>query len=72
MDSKGFRGYVGKSKDVYEGSSVLQELARKKYLECALKCGGVYSVRCMNGDKMLSPNEIARKTTGILREAGLV
>lgn len=72
VDSKGFRGYVGKSKDVYEGSSVLQELARKKYLECALKCGGVYSVRCMNGDKMLSPNEIARKTTGILREAGLV
>ncbi len=72
VDSKGFRGYVGKSKDVYEESSVLQELARQKYLECALKCGGVYSVCCMNGGKMLNPNEISRKITGILGVAGLL
>ncbi len=72
VDNKGFRGYVGKSKDVYEASSVLQELARQKYLECALECSGVYSVCCMNGGKMLSPNEISRKIVGILGETGLV
>ena len=67
---KGFRDYVGNSKDVYESIPTLQERARLKYLEYADRLDNVFVIPCMEGTELKSIDAIGelidRALEGIL------
>lgn len=53
VEKKGFRGYVGDKKDVYEEQPSLQERAREKYLAFARRLPGCEVVPCMENGALL-------------------
>lgn len=53
VDKKGFRGYVGEKKDVYEEQSSMQERGRRKYAEFAERLDNAVLIPCMQEGKLL-------------------
>ena len=72
VDSKGFRGYVGDGRDVYESSKPMQQRAREKYTEIAERFEDTVIITCGRGRSMLPPEEIAEKVLSVLIERGLI
>ncbi len=68
VDKKGFRDYVGDARDVYEAIPSIQERARLKYREYAKRLDGVFLVRCMEGSRLKSIDEIADDVTAALND----
>ena len=60
VDKKGFRDYVGNSRDVYESIGSIQTRARKKYAEYAKRLDNVKLIPCMDGETLLSIDTIAK------------
>ncbi len=72
VSKKGFRGYVGEGKDVYEESHGIQRRAREKYLEIADRRDDIMVLPCMRGELFLSVDEIAAQTVKALNERGIL
>lgn len=72
VDKKGFRGYVGEKRDVYEANGGMQARARAKFLECAERFDDIAVVQCMGGSGMLSPETISDAVIACLCERGLL
>lgn len=53
VDKKGFRGYVGEKKDVYEEQSSMQERGRRKYAEFAQRLPNAVLIPCMEEGRLL-------------------
>ncbi len=67
VDKKGFRGYVGSQRDVYEALPDIQQRAREKYLAYARRMPEIRIVPCMTADGGLkSIGEIGRLIDGAL------
>ena len=54
VDKKGFRGYVGEKKDVYEEQSSLQERGRRLYTAFAARLDNAVLIPCMENGALLS------------------
>ena len=72
VDQKGFRGYVGEGRDVYESSLGMQERARNMYLAAAERYGDITVIDCMEGGAMRSPDDIAKSVMDELKTRGLI
>ena len=59
VDKKGFREYVGNTRDVYESIDSIQTRARRKYAEYAARIPNVRLIPCMDGDRLLPIDTIA-------------
>lgn len=59
VDKKGFRDYVGNSKDVYEQLGSIQSRARRRYLEYASRLDNCKIINCMSAGELMSINDIA-------------
>lgn len=59
VDKKGFRDYVGNSRDVYESIPSIQARARKKYQEFAERLDSVVFIPCMKNGKLQSIDAIS-------------
>ena len=60
VDNKGFREYVGNARDVYESIDSIQTRARRKYAEYAERLPNVKLIPCMDDEKLLSIDAIAK------------
>lgn len=69
---KGFRGYVGDKKDVYEAEAGIQKRARKKYLEYAKRLDNICVVRCMENGCLLPPEGVAKRVQSALTALGIM
>lgn len=58
VDRKGFRGYVGEKKDVYEEQSSMQERGRRLYSEFAGRLGNARLIPCMKDGALLPIEEV--------------
>ena len=72
VDKKGFREYVGKSKDVYEKSTGIQQRAREKYLEYAERFDDIAVIKCTENGTMLPSAEITAEVERELVRRGLL
>lgn len=72
VDSKGFRGYVGSGRDVYEKSEGIQERARNMYLSAAERYGDIAVIDCMSGEGMRSPEDIAKSVMDELKKREII
>ena len=72
MQKKGFRGYVGEGKDVYEASDSLQARVRMKYLECAQRRDDIAVVPCMQQGMLLSMERVSQLTLDALKARGML
>lgn len=61
VDKKGFREYVGNTRDVYESIGSIQLRARKKYQEFAKKLDSVVFIPCMKDGQLESIETIASR-----------
>lgn len=59
VDKKGYRDYVGNTRDVYEAIPSIQERARLQYLAYAKRLDNVFIIPCMEGERLKSIEEIA-------------
>ncbi len=69
---KGFRGYVGEGKDVYEASHSIQRRAMEKYLALAKGREDMAVIPCMKNGALLPVEEIASAVMRALEARGLV
>jgi len=60
VDKKGFRGYVGNSRDVYEALPDIQQRARAKYHAYAARMPEIRIIPCMENGKLKSIAAIGR------------
>lgn len=72
VDQKGFREYVGSGRDVYERNRGIQERARDMYIAASERYDDVEIIRCMDGDRMKSPETIGEEVLGVMRSRGLI
>lgn len=72
VDNKGFRGYVGSGRDVYEANAGMQSRARAKFLECAEAFDDIAVIQCMGENGMLPPDEINDRLVSVLTERGII
>ncbi len=61
VDKKGFREYVGTTRDVYESIDSIQMRARTKYQEFAKKLDSVVFIPCMKDGRLESIETIAAR-----------
>lgn len=61
VDKKGFREYVGNTRDVYESIDSIQLRARNKYQEFAKKLDSVVFIPCMKDGQLESIRTIAER-----------
>lgn len=59
VEKKGFREYVGDAKDVYEAHESIQQRARNRYLDFALRLNNVKVIPCMESGKLKSIETIS-------------
>ncbi len=71
VDKKGFRGYVGTGRDVYEASGGIQRRAREKYIECAKRYDHIIVIPCMEEGGFLQPDVIAARALDALIARGI-
>lgn len=69
---KGYRDYVGNSRDVYEAQSGIQQRARAKYLEYAGLLDNVFVVPCMKEGALRGEQEIAMQVEDLLLREGIL
>ncbi len=69
---KGYRGYVGEKRDIYEASHPIQSRAMAKYVELAARFSDVELVHCMEGGTLLPVEEIAERVLAALRKRDLI
>lgn len=72
VTKKGFRGYVGEGKDVYEQSDALQCRAREKYFKVAAQRDDIAVIPCMENGMFLSIDAIAQKTVQTIKERNML
>lgn len=66
VSKKGFRDYVGDTKDVYESIDSIQLRARKKYQEYSLRLNNIVFVPCMKNGQLESIETIAERIRNIV------
>ena len=66
VTKKGFRDYVGDTKDVYESIDSIQLRARKKYQEYSRRLNSIVFVPCMKNGQLESVEAIAEKIQQIV------
>lgn len=71
VTKKGFRGYVGEGKDVYEADHGIQRRAMDKYLEIAEHMDNAEVISCMEGGKLRSIEEIGDMVLDAIKRRGL-
>ena len=69
---KGYRGYVGEGKDVYESSHDIQLRAMNKYMEIAAKMQDVEVIYCMEGGRLKSIEEISKAVMAAIKSRGFL
>ena len=72
VEKKGFRDYVGKSKDVYEKDTSIQHRAREKYAKIASEHDDTVIIPCMENGRMRSPEAISELVMKTLAERKLI
>ncbi len=68
VGKKGFREYVGDSRDVYEALPGIQARARMKYLEYAERLDNVFVVPCMEQNRLKSIEAIGEAVESALKD----
>ena len=68
VSKKGFRDYVGDTKDVYESIDSIQLRARKKYQEYSRRLDSIVFVPCMKNGQLESIETIAQKIRDIVSD----
>ena len=71
VDKKGYRGYVGQGRDIYESIPAIQRRAREKYLAYAARLPNVRVIPCMRGGRLESIETIGARVDAALAEMGL-
>ena len=69
---KGYRGYVGEGKDVYESSHDIQRRAMNKYMEIAAKMQDVEVIYSMEGGRLKSIEEISKAVMAAIKSRGFL
>lgn len=72
VTKKGFRGYVGDCKDVYEADKGIQHRAREKYLEYANRRNDILVVSCMQNGKLMDEQSIANRLESALKAHNII
>ena len=68
VDKKGFRAYVGNTRDVYEAIPGIQQRARRKYLEFASRLDNVFVIPCMENGRLKSIASIGERIDAVLTD----
>lgn len=72
VDKKGFRSYVGESRDVYEAADGIQARARRKYIEYSSRRSDIEIVRCMAQNGMRGMQDIAADVVEVLKKRNII
>lgn len=72
VGKKGFRGYVGEGRDVYESSHDIQTRAMEKYLAYAARYPDIAVIPCMEEGKLLPIETIGEAVLEALRARGII
>ena len=60
-ESKGYRGYVGNTGDIYEKDANLQQSVRASYLEASKTLDNMRVITCVENDTLLPPETISER-----------
>lgn len=66
VDKKGFRDYVGNTRDVYESIGSIQDRARRKYAEYAARIPNIRLIPCMENGALLPIDTIAKRVEDVV------
>lgn len=72
VTKKGYRGYVGEGKDVYEADHGIQQRAMEKYIEIATDMEDADIIYCMEEGRLKSIDDIAKMVMDAIKRRGLI